>query len=97
MAILGDADFDATQVDPSTCECSGMAVKMAGKSNRYLAHYEDINYDGYNDLVVQIEYNDANLDLGQETATLTCELYDGTLIEGTDTISIVPKDMVGVR
>ena len=89
IAILGSVDFDVTQVDPGTCELAGMAVKIAGKSNKYLANYEDVNQDGIDDLVLKIEDSDANLDSGEGIATLTCKLYDGTLIEGTDNICVV--------
>ena len=89
IAILGSIDFDVSKIDPGTCELAGMTVKMAGKSNKYLSNYEDVNQDGFDDLVIKIEDNDANIDLGEGTVKLTCELYDGKSIEGTDTICLV--------
>ena len=93
VAILGSEDFDCTQVDPSTCILSGMVVKAVGKSNKLLAHIEDVNNDGYSDLVLQIEDQDEVLQEGETVATLTGNLYaeyGGTPIEGSDFICIVP-------
>lgn len=90
VAILGSADFDCTQVDPSTCSLEGLTLKVVGKRNKLMAHIEDVNNDGYDDLVLQIEDMDEAFQEGDTTATLTGNLYDGTPIEGTDTICIVP-------
>jgi len=93
VAILSGADFNATQVDPGTVQLAGLAVKVAGKSNKYLAHIEDVNHDGFNDLVVQIEDTDHVFTVGTTTATLKGKLYPtfgSTAIEGTDSICIVP-------
>jgi hypothetical protein len=90
VAILGSADFDVTQIDASTVMLEGLAVKATGKSNNLLAHIENVNGDGFNDLVVQIQDIDRVFAPGDATATLTGELFDGTLFEGTDSICIVP-------
>jgi hypothetical protein len=90
IAILSSVDFNATQVDPSTVQLAGLAVKVAGRSNKYLAHTEDVNGDGLIDLVVQIEDTDQVFTTGTTTATLTGNLYDGTHIAGEDDICIVP-------
>jgi hypothetical protein len=66
-----------------------MAVKPVGKSNKLLAHIEDIDGDGLDDLVVQIEDNDGVFAPGNATATLTGNTSDGTPFAGTDTICIV--------
>ena len=89
-AILGSADFDCTQVDPYTCPLAGQTVKAVGKGNKQLAHIEDVNRDGFGDLALQIEDVDGTFQEGQGEATLTGELFDGTPIEGSDTICIVP-------
>ena len=90
MGILSSAAFNATQVDPSTVQLAGLAVKVTGKNNKFLAHTEDINSDGLIDLVVQIEDTDQVFTTGTTTATLTGTLYDGTPIVGEDDICIVP-------
>lgn len=95
VAILSDPSigFDATQVDPGTVVMSGLSVRARGKANKLLAHYEDVDGDGYADLVVQIEDEDGTFQVGDSTATVTGLLADGTSIMGTDTIRIVPPGM----
>ncbi len=88
VAILGSNSFDVTLVDSSTIQLEGMAVKVVGKANKLLSSIEDVNGDGFNDLVVKIEDTDGVFIQGTGTATLTGNLLDGTPIEGTDTICI---------
>ena len=95
VAILSDADFDATSVDPDTVELAGASVevKVKGKSNKYMAHKEDVDGDGLVDLVVQV--GTANLDpntLQDGWAVLTAKTYEGQDIEGWDEITIVPPE-----
>jgi hypothetical protein len=88
VAILGSADFDVTRVDPGTVQLEGLAVSAKGKSNKLLAAYEDVNGDGYPDLVIKIEDVDGTFTQGSGTATLNGNLYDGTPIQGTGDICI---------
>ena len=90
VAILGNNTFDVSQIDPSTVELEGCEIKTVGKKDKLLAHYEDVNDDGYVDLVVQIvDVEDAFDDLTE--ATLTGQLFNGTEIIGTDSIRLVPE------
>jgi hypothetical protein len=89
VAILGSTDFDVTQIDASTIQLEGLVVKAVGKSSKLLAHIEDVNKDGFGDLVVQIEDIGGVFSPGDTTATVTGKLYDGTLFVGTDSIRIV--------
>ena len=89
VAILGSADFDATRVDPASVQLAGMSVRVVGRGNMQ-AHSEDVNNDGFIDLVVQIADVDGTFQPGADTAILTGNLYDGTSIEGSDSICIVP-------
>ena len=88
VAILGSANFDVTQVDDSTVQLTGMAVKAVGKKGKLLSHIEDVNNDGFNDLVVQIEDTDGTFSVGDTAATLTGNLLSGTPFGGTDSICI---------
>lgn len=90
VAILGSADFDVTQVDAGTVALEGLDVAARSKSNKLLAHIEDLNGDGFDDLVVQIQDADGAFTSGSGTATLTGTLLNGTPFEGTDAICIVP-------
>lgn len=89
-AILGSADFDVTQIDIQSLGLQGLSVKVAGKSNNYLAHYDDVNGDGYTDLVVQFQDSDQWTASGNGYASITGMLSDGTAIQGQDLICIVP-------
>lgn len=92
VAILSSADFDATQVDPTTVALAGAEVAIRGKG-KALAHQEDVNGDGLLDLVVKVETE--SLDPGQFQggyAELTGETFSGDLIVGSDEINIVPPE-----
>jgi hypothetical protein len=90
VAIFGSDHFNVRDIDPATLELNGLKVKAVGKSNKLLSHYEYVNNDGYEDLVVQFDHGDNAFSLGDAIAELTGKLYDGTLITGSDAISIVP-------
>lgn len=96
VAILSSDEFDATTVDPESVELAGAGVSVRGKSNKYMAHQEDINEDGLLDLMVQVATENLEPDSFQDgSAILTGNLleeFGGTLIEGTDEITIVPKE-----
>lgn len=95
VAILGSADFDVSQIDPGTVALEGLAIRAVGKSNKLLAHIEDVNGDGIDDLVVQIEDTDGAFVNGNGTAAVTGNLkaeFEGIPFEGTDSICIRPPE-----
>ena len=53
------------------------------------ANIEDVNGDGFPDLVVKI-IDGGIYPQGNTIARLTGQLFDGTLIEGTDLICVTP-------
>jgi len=87
VAILGSDTFDATTVDPITVTLDSQAVKAKGNGDPQ-TNIEDVNGDGFDDLIVKIIDEDGIYEQGTGTATLTGELFDGTSIEGTDSICI---------
>lgn len=89
VAILGTPEFDVHAINPDTVMLEGLVVKAVGKTNKLLAHYEDVDADGDIDLVVQIQDQDNVFAPGATTATLTGNLLDGTPILGQDEISLV--------
>ena len=94
VAILGSdgssgfAPLNASDIDANSVSLEGLAVALRGKN--ILSHLEDVNGDNLIDLMVQIEDMDAAFLEGSTIANLTGELMDGTPIEGTDSICIVP-------
>jgi len=89
VAILGSAVLDVSDIDPGSILFEGMAVKAVGKNNKLLAHIEDVNGDGIDDLVVQIQNGENSLSPGDTEATIAGYLGDGTLFVGLDWINIV--------
>ncbi len=89
VAILGSADLDVNTINIDSLVLEGLDVAVRGK-DKPLAHLEDVNGDGFDDLVVQFEDDPTNWTGGGATATLTGALLDGTSITGTDSICIVP-------
>jgi len=93
VAILSTTEFDATTVDPETVALAGAGLAVRGKSSKSMAHQEDINGDGLQDLVLQVYTT--NLDpeeLQDGTAVLTGKTFDGEPINGSDEITIVPPE-----
>lgn len=90
VAILSDSDLDVRDINVESLLLQGLSVKMAGKSGKYLAHYEDIDNDGDEDLVVQFQDSDSWVVPGNDYAVLSGSLSNGIQIQGADTISIVP-------
>jgi parallel beta-helix repeat protein len=88
VAIFGNVDFDVYTIDPDTVTLDGLAVAAKGKSNKLLVAYEDVNDDGYTDLVIKFEEIDGAFNQGSHNAVLTGTLYDGTYIFGVGDICI---------
>ena len=68
----------------------GQSVASQGKSGKPMAHVEDVNGEGFDDLVIQIEDVDGTFTSGTGTATLSGRLADGSFIEGSNDICVVP-------
>ena len=95
IAILGSADLDVADVDPASLSFEGAAVRVKGNGDLQCS-FEDVSGpegtpDGYLDLVCHFvdDFTDGWV-LGDGSATVTGNLFDGTPIAGSDSISIVP-------
>lgn len=88
VAILGSETFDVNQIDPYSVTLEGMAVKMVGKADRALSHIEDVNDDGFDDLVVQIQDENGIFEPGIGEAIIMGLLEDGRNFEGSDYICV---------
>jgi hypothetical protein len=89
IAILSTVEFDANTVDPTTVTLAGATVGVRGKSDKLMASLEDVNGDDLDDLVIHI-VNEMALTEGSTEVLLQGSTFDGTAIEGTDTVNIVP-------
>jgi hypothetical protein len=90
VAILGGADLDVADVDPGTLTLGGLEVGVRGRKGP-MCGTEDVDGDGYLDLVCQFEDDSSAWSEGSEEATLTGELVDDTPIKGTDSICLRPQ------
>jgi hypothetical protein len=90
VAILSSSSFDATMVDPATISVSGASVKLVGNGMRYLAHPDDVNDDGLDDLMCQIVTEEIEIEIGDSVLVLEASTFDGTAITGRDFVRIVP-------
>ena len=83
VAVLGSDTFDASTVNPSTVLFAGAApVRWT---------MEDVNNDGYMDMLFFFNTRDLSLIGGSTEATLIGATVGGQSIQGTDTVNIVPK------
>lgn len=84
VAILGSATFDAATVDVASVQFGpGNAVASRGA-----AQVEDVNGDGYDDMVLHFDTQGSGIACGTTTATLTGKAA-GKSIRGSDTIVTV--------
>jgi hypothetical protein len=90
VAILSSADFDATQVDPTSITLSGASVKLVGKGDKYSCNPEDVNSDGLADLVCHVITDEFQLETGESVAVLKGQTLSGQQITGQDSVEIVP-------
>ncbi|OLD38283.1 MAG: hypothetical protein AUI57_07565 [Candidatus Rokubacteria bacterium 13_1_40CM_2_68_8] len=89
VAILGSATFDATQVNPATVRLAGASVKLIGHGDKYSCSTEDVNGDGFVDLVCHV-VTAQFIEPGDSLAVLEAQTFDGQAIRGEDSIRIVP-------
>ena len=84
VAVLGSTDFDATQIDYST-----VTFGPDGASPAHDGHVEDVNDDGYPDMVFHFKTRDTGIICGDTKATLMGDTFDGLSVTGTDTVKTV--------
>ena len=94
VAILGSAIFDVTDIDVTTLvfgPCSAEPFHDLTDPNVYADHLQDVNLDGYLDLVCHFKTQELGLVAGSTEATLSGETNDGVIVYGTDSVNIVGK------
>ncbi|MBI2247273.1 MAG: YncE family protein [Armatimonadetes bacterium] len=87
VAILGSAEFNVATIDPTTVTLAGAGVVM--KKNGPMASMDDVNGDGFVDLVVHVARKDLKLQVGDTEAVLEGKTYDGLAIRGTDSVVVI--------
>ena len=89
VAIFSTAGFDATTIDPATITLAGASPSRMGKAP--VVAKIDINRDGRKDLVPMFSCANLQLNASDKEAVLTGKTFDGTSIEGKDSVVVIPK------
>jgi hypothetical protein len=89
VAVLGSSDFDVSSIDVSPLSD---APKFGGATPQAPIRFslQDVNRDGYIDLVLQYKLIGLGFNLSSTEGCITGMLTDGTPIEGCDSVRIVP-------
>jgi len=91
VAILGSDSFDVADVDVTT-----LAFGPSGASfdHSHGPHSEDINGDGFTDLMAHFQVEETGIAFGDRMACISGETLDGARFSGCDDVRTVP-DMDG--
>ena len=89
VAILSTEVFDATMVDHTTVSFEGACeTHVNNKTGELRRHEEDVDGDGYIDLVFHFLLGDSNLDCDSKEGTIRGETFDGHPFEGSDSLEM---------
>ena len=93
VAVLGSEAFDVATLDRGSLRFGSRAVVTAGggASLAHDGHLEDVNDDGYTDLVCHFPADEAGFVAGDEEAVLVGESLEGEPVVGTDAVTLVGK------
>jgi len=89
VAILGSDSFDVTDVDVTTLTFGpdgASPVHDLSDPETYDEHLQDVNDDGFLDLVSHYSQKEVGLCVDDTEATISGTLLDGTPFEGTDSV-----------
>ena len=88
VAILGSDTFDVANVDVTKIAFGPGAVSFIHRNG---PHFEDVNGDGFTDLLAHYRVGETGIASGDTEACVTGELLDGMSFEGCDGVRTVPE------
>lgn len=94
VAILGSDEFDVEDVDASTLRFGPDGAEPAhgmGDPETFQGHLEDVNDDGFTDLVTHHWQKKTGLEPDDEEGCISGALDDGTRIEGCDSVRMLDR------
>ena len=90
VAILGSFDLDVTQINPNSIMLGSAGLATRGKKEKLAFACDDVNNDGYTDLVAHFLVQELELAESDTSLTLIAELFNGFGILGIDSVRVVP-------
>lgn len=84
VAVLGSTNFDALQVDVST-----VRFGPEGALPTHDGLVEDVNDDGFMDMVFHFVIRETGIACGDTEASLTGKAFDGRIVVGTDSVNVL--------
>lgn len=92
VAILGSGTFDVFEVASDTL---AFGIDGAALAHPKGPHYDDVNVDGFTDLLGHFNTQESGIVMNDTEACLTGELLDATPFESCDDITTVPACGIG--
>jgi hypothetical protein len=90
VALLGSAGFDASDVIFQSLKF-GLCGESGASPIHRQGHVEDVNGDGFDDLVSHYRTGQTGIEFGATEACLTGQLNDGSQFVGSDAVNTVPQ------
>ena len=91
VALLGSATFDVREVDPASLM---FGPAFAAPSREASEQYEDVDGDDFEDLVSSYVTGETGIVFGDEEGCLVGAFFDGTPLEGCDSVLVVGPSAV---
>jgi hypothetical protein len=93
VALLGSDELDVLDVDPTTLAFGPSGALPAHQlctRDGFTGHFEDVNGDGFEDLVTHYATSEVGIASGDLEACLSGRTISGQQFEGCDLVTIVP-------
>lgn len=91
VAVWGSNTFDINLIDVSSIKLNDLPVNQVTKGGKYQAYSKDVNLDGFNDLVLQMDDVAGLFSTGTVIAVMTGKLNNGVSFKGSDEIIVKSK------